>query len=292
MGVPKLDPRRLIAPRLSLAVSGTADTLRGAGQDRDATPPRRIVPGGARGPAGSLIWILRFGVAMEFIGHGALGLNHPPAWVSYFAVLGIGQSFALRCMPFVGGLDILMGALVLILPIRAVVGWMTFWGIWTAVLRPLAHEPFWEAVERAGNYGAPLALLALLLWARETPHLSDQRRLSLGWVLRLTTALLLLGHGALGWPVHKAILAAHYAAVGLPAAIEPWIGVFEILLAAAVLVRPAAGLLWFVFAWKLATELLSPISGAPFWVFVEHGGSYAAPLALIWLTRSRTARRV
>jgi hypothetical protein len=114
----------------------------------------------------------------------------------------------------------------------------------------------------------------------------------IGWVLRITTALLLLGHGALGWPVHKALLGNQYNAIGLPgASIEPWIGVFEIALAFAVLIRPSEWLLWFVLAWKLATELLSPISGAPIWVFIEHGGSYAAPLALIYL-KWRQAERM
>jgi hypothetical protein len=36
----------------------------------------------------------------------------------------------------------------------------------------------------------------------------------------------------------------------------------------------------FILIWKLATEVLSPIAGTQIWVFIEHGGSYAAPLAL------------
>ena len=32
-----------------------------------------------RGTIPQVSWVLRFGIAMEFIGHGALGLGHPHA---------------------------------------------------------------------------------------------------------------------------------------------------------------------------------------------------------------------
>jgi hypothetical protein len=61
------------------------------------------------------------------------------------------------------------------------------------------------------------------------------------------------------------------------------IGGFECLLALAVLLKPDHRLLLGVVVWKLATEALCPLTGSPCWVFVEHGGSYAAPLALSFL---------
>ncbi|HEY6221808.1 MAG TPA: hypothetical protein VIX13_04660, partial [Candidatus Eisenbacteria bacterium] len=70
----------------------------------------------------------------------------------------------------------------------------------------------------------------------------------------------------------------------------PGIGWFEMLLGAAVLVAPLPALLLFIFAWKVATEMLYPVSGAPFWEFIERGGSYGAPLALFFLTSRRAAR--
>ncbi len=73
------------------------------------------------------------------------------------------------------------------------------------------------------------------------------------------------------------------------AAVEPYIGAFECVLALAVLLRPGFGLLVFVVAWKLATEALSPMGGSPIWVFIEHGGSYAAPLVLALLVQRRAA---
>jgi len=48
-------------------------------------------------------------------------------------------------------------------------------------------------------------------------------------------------------------------------------------------------LLLLVAAWKLATEALFPLTGAPIWEFIERGGSYAAPLALAALMARRTA---
>jgi hypothetical protein len=42
--------------------------------------------------------------------------------------------------------------------------------------------------------------------------------------------------------------------------------------------------------WKVGTEWLRPMAGEPLWEFIERGGSYAAPLALLvlhhWLKRS------
>jgi hypothetical protein len=37
--------------------------------------------------------------------------------------------------------------------------------------------------------------------------------------------------------------------------------------------------------WKVGTELLRLAVGEPFWEFVERGGSYAAPLALLYVQR-------
>jgi uncharacterized membrane protein YphA (DoxX/SURF4 family) len=241
----------------------------------------------------ALLWILRLGVAACFIGHGSLGLNQTAAWTSYFGVAGIGPDRAMALMPWVGAFDWIMGLSVLFVPSRAVVLYMTAWCVWTALLRPLAGESGWEAVERAGNYGAPLALFFLFAPARGLKGwfsgrfregLDAAQTRTLGWILRLTTGLLLLGHGLLGASVIKPALGLQYARLGLPGAtVEPWVGAFECLLAAAVLLRPGRGLLFGVLLWKLASEALSPMTGSPLWVFIEHGGSYAAPLALAFL---------
>ncbi len=239
-----------------------------------------------------LPWILRVGVAACFLGHGMLGVMQTAAWTSYLAVVDIGRDTALHLMPIVGAFDVALALLVLIRPIRAVVFYMALWCVWTALLRPLAGEPFWEVIERAGNFGAPLALFILMrsdgakswLGGSFRDFLDEAQSRMLGWVLRLSTMLLLLGHGALGLIIHKSAFSTQYSVLGLPGAtIEPYIGGFECMLALVVLFKPDRRLLFGIVAWKLATEALAPMAGSPIWVFIEHGGSYAAPLALAFL---------
>ncbi|HXQ82083.1 MAG TPA: hypothetical protein VN775_12260 [Opitutaceae bacterium] len=251
-----------------------------------------------RGSVAQASWVLRIGVAMEFIGHGALGFLHPAAWFPYFAVMGIPREAAASLMPLVGSLDLALALVALFHPLPGAVLYMALWGLGTALLRPLAGEPAWEALERSGNFGAALALFLMArregasswLRFRGFGALDEGSRSRVCWVLRLTTAGILLGHGALGLLVRKALLSTQYASIGLQGAwVEPCIGAFECALAVAVLVWPGFGLLIFVAAWKLATEALSPMAGSPIWVFVEHGGSYAAPLALALMDRSARA---
>jgi hypothetical protein len=221
-------------------------------------------------------------------------------WVAYFAVAGIPEHFSWPLMPIIGAIDISLGLLALVYPIRAVFVWMILWTVWTALLRPLAGQGVWEFFERAGNFGVPLALLYLTGWGQSTvarfrgkasPRRLDRVHMQrLAWILRLTTAALLIGHGGFGVFLQKQQAWTHYFGVlGIDpgtvssASLIPLVGWFEVALGAAVLVRPAWGLLLFVFAWKLSTELLRLPAGEPIWEVVERGGSYAAPLALLVL---------
>lgn len=239
-------------------------------------------------------WVLRVGAALCFIGHGAFGFLTKAAWVPYFGVVGIPESWAWRLMPVVGAVDVLAGMAVLFAPRGLPLVYMTAWATWTALLRPLSGESVFETLERAGNYGVPLALLLLTAMPRslsgltkllDGPAPNDQRPGAVRRVLTWTTCLLLLGHGALGAITGTPTLAGHYAAVGLPGDTTAVIGWFEIALAVAVAARPTAALLVFVALWKLATESLFVVAGAPIWEFVERAGSYAAPLALAALVR-------
>src|SRR6201996_8777155 len=91
-----------------------------------------------------LHYILRLAVAMCFIGHGAFGIITKPIWVNYFAVFGIGHDMAYTLMPILGSVDILLGLIMLVYPIRAIAIWLVIWGVVTASLRPLSGEPFAE----------------------------------------------------------------------------------------------------------------------------------------------------
>lgn len=112
-------------------------------------------------------WILRVSVAGEFIGHGVFALQGKQAWIEWFSTFGIANPELARQLLFIIGLaDIVLAMLVLIKPIRAALLWMTFWGFWTALVRPIVGEPVWDFVERSANWGAPLALLLLYGWPK------------------------------------------------------------------------------------------------------------------------------
>ncbi len=249
-------------------------------------------------------WILRIAIAGCFIGHGAFGIITKAAWLPYFALVGIPESVGYRFMPLIGMMDITIGVLALLLPLRALLVWAVFWTTWTALLRPLTGEGIWEFLERAGNYGIPLALLVSSGWdapwraaftARARTALTRPRAATMAWVLRLTTATLLIGHGGFGAFMHKPGWLHYFGVVGVDAptvrafSLIAVVGWCEIALGLAILLRPARGLLLFACGWKVATELLRLPAGEPAWEFVERFGSYAAPLALLvvqsWLAR-------
>lgn len=242
--------------------------------------------------------MLRTGVAMCFVGHGAFGIITKPEWLPYFAVAGIGNEGAMTLMPVVGTVDILMGVSALVSPRPLALLYMAAWGLWTALLRPLAGEPVWETIERAGNYGVPLAFLLVAGpfgsvrewcaratwrdWLRpiEIRAPRPAAALRLERLLVWTTGLLLIGHGALGALEARPLLVQLWSAVGAGSRTAGFAGWMEMALGVAVLVRPSVRLAATIAAWKVGTELLFPIAGFPVWELIERGGSYAAPLAL------------
>ena len=259
-------------------------------------PPRPHTASRTLDAPATAYWVLRVGAAACFIGHGAFGFITKAAWLPYFGVVGIPEPWAWRLMPVVGAVDVLVGMSVLFAPRRLPLVYMGIWALWTALLRPLAGESVFETLERAGNYGVPLALLLISgilrsrddLLARVDGPASDGSSLpNVRRVLRWTTVLLLLGHGGLAALAVNPAIGHQYGAIGLPAQAAVAGGWFEIGLAAAVAIRPHAGLLLFVAAWKVVTESLFMVSGAPIWEFVERAGSYAAPLALALLQKER-----
>lgn len=255
---------------------------------------------------GKVELILRVAVAAEFIGHGAFGVFGKAGWLPYFGLFGIEESAAWHLMPIQGSIDITLGLLLLAYPMRGPLAFMAFWGLFTAMLRPLAGEGVWELVERSYNYGVPLTLLLLyglsplsqwhnprhwLTRISEVPRLTASRVNQLSWVLRTVIGTYLIGHGCLGVFTGKQLLLAEYNAVGLtrlvsdPSTLNTVIGLFEIGLGILVLAFPANALLLFVMAWKVGTEALHfpvGVPGAGFEV-IERASAYAAPLALLYL---------
>ena len=238
-----------------------------------------------------MYYTLRVAIALCFIGHGAFGIITKAVWCNYFGVVGIGEQLAYRLMPPLGVFDILLGIIVLIYPLRLIPLWLVVWGLFTAMLRPLSGEPFAEFIERAGNYGSPLALLLLvgntrLRWKSlmepiYPPLVSDPVRAQRAVLcLRVTVFLLLLGHGWLNFTGKPGLLIQYQSlGFGNPMTVAQTVGVFEMLAAMLVLIRPFAPLLFILLVWKIVSEIWYPAYPAFEWV--ERAGSYASILALL-----------
>ncbi|GAA1341926.1 hypothetical protein GCM10009660_28810 [Catellatospora bangladeshensis] len=245
-----------------------------------------------------LYWLLRIGVAIEYLGHGWAGLSRSRAWLPYYDLFGISADAAVDHMMYLtGALDVTVGLLVLFWPTRIVLLHATAWGVFTALLRPAVGEGWWEFLERGGNYGMPLAMLVLvglggsargwLTRADEPAAVPDRALLGVHWAARGGLALLLIGHGGFGAVEQKAYWYRFFEFFGIDRAgvdgahLMVVFGSFEILLGLAVLIRPVIPLLWFVLGWKLGTELLRPLVGQEWFQFVERDGDYVLPLVLI-----------
>lgn len=108
-------------------------------------------------------WILRVAVAGEFLGHGIFALQGKEQWIKWISQLtGADLVTAAKMMFVIGIMDLLVAVIVLFKPLKPVLLWATFWGFWTALVRPLVGEPIWDFIERFANWGAPLALYFVL----------------------------------------------------------------------------------------------------------------------------------
>ena len=108
-------------------------------------------------------WVLRIGIAGEFIGHGVFALQRKQQWVGWMQqTTGVDSVLATQLIFLIGFLDLVVGLSVLVKPMRPVLLWAVFWGFWTAILRPIVGEPIWDFVERWANWAAPLALFILM----------------------------------------------------------------------------------------------------------------------------------
>ena len=107
----------------------------------------------------------------------------------------------------------------------------------------------------------------------------------LHWILRVTTCLLLLGHGALGALNSKPALTAHYASIGNTVVggltLTQVVGGFEIILAVAVLIAPLPSLLIGICLWKMGTQTLFMTSGALPFECIERCRELHVPIGVV-----------
>lgn len=110
-------------------------------------------------------WLLRVGVAGEFVGHGLLAIGKKPDWINWVRLMThLDASSATTLMVVVGCFDLIVAAIILLKPVKPILLWAAFWGFWTALVRPIvmylgATGVGWlDFVERSANWAAPLAL--------------------------------------------------------------------------------------------------------------------------------------
>jgi hypothetical protein len=214
-------------------------------------------------------------------------------------MFGIPESWAWKLMPVVGSVDIILGTLALVAPMRAGLLYMGCWGFFTASLRPLAGEGWWEFLERSYNFGVPL----LMLWVHsigtrspswfavisEVPRFTAAQAQTAQLVLRGIMASMLIGHGGFGLIMAKQNLLHFYEAsglggIGLPLpTMRAAIGAFEMILGTLCLEVRVTAFFMFICVWKLVSEFLYVLAQAygAWWELMERGSSYAAPL--LWI---------
>ena len=108
-------------------------------------------------------WILAVSIAGTFIGHGCIALGGgEPKWYSYLAVASIGPSIGRTLMRLIGALDVAVGLAAILYPHPLILAYAAVWGAATAIMRPLAGESVWGAVERTGNSLPAAALMWLV----------------------------------------------------------------------------------------------------------------------------------
>lgn len=104
-------------------------------------------------------WLLRFGVAGEFFGHGMLAYNGKKDWIGWIVqMIHVDPATATTLLTTIGIADIIMSIIILVRPVRPLLVWMAIWGFWTALVRPLVGAGWLDFIERSANWAAPLAL--------------------------------------------------------------------------------------------------------------------------------------
>lgn len=106
-----------------------------------------------------LEWLLRIGVAGEFLGHGLLAISGKKEWIGWISnMISIGDSTAKTILMLIGIFDVIVAVIVVAKPVKPILLWAAFWGFWTALVRPLVGASWLDFVERSANWAAPLAL--------------------------------------------------------------------------------------------------------------------------------------
>ena len=137
--------------------------------------PRLRVPGSDAARRRLSAWVLRLAIAMVFVTHGYEAWKLHPHFLDFVLVAGrdlagidMAESAAAVILRIIGVVDFVVAAWVLLRPNRPLLLWLGFWGLITALARPvtLGFASYPEVLLRASHVLAPIALGLLLLRRR------------------------------------------------------------------------------------------------------------------------------
>ncbi len=126
-------------------------------------------------------------------------------------------------------------------------------------------------------------------------HLKFSSAGKIHYALRIACVMCFIGHGSFGI-ITKEIWANYFGVFGIGHAesfqLMPWVGIFDILFGLIILFYPIRAVVMWLVLWGFVTALLRPVSGEPFAEFIERGGNFGAPLALLILSGTTTLRNL
>ena len=108
--------------------------------------------------------LLTVTIFLLLVGHGGLALGAKAMLVEHWHSIGLatldesGKAFT----RMIGAAEIAAAFVLLAWPTRALCLGIVAWKLFTELLFITSGDPVWEVVERAGSYGAPLALFVVL----------------------------------------------------------------------------------------------------------------------------------
>lgn len=106
------------------------------------------------------------------------------------------------------------------------------------------------------------------------------------FILRLTSALCFIGHGAWGI-ITKAEWLPFFAVFNIePHAayiLMPLIGIMDIFLGIMILLRPYRWIMAYMVIWAVWTAFMRPLAAMGYWEVLERGGNYGAPFVFLLL---------
>ena len=116
-------------------------------------------------------WVLRIAIAIVFAVHGTEALMQHPRFIDFiigtthnFTGHYLAESTVVWIMRVIGVVDIIVAILVIVKPHPAVLYWMAFWGLITALSRVTTYGigHHYEVFVRTAHFLAPIALLFVL----------------------------------------------------------------------------------------------------------------------------------